>query len=221
MKTETKLEPRRFELRQLGFNDDYYLARITRLEEVLAEEPEQLQIDIIGECAIPADTALLIRSVLNERSPRTRLITNARSSVSGGSALIWLLGEVRMIRADAKLFFRRSDASELSEVKVDEPWKNPGAGFDDSGSEASPGEDEHARVLEAINEYLPVKEMAGRMIGLPVLRQFGLVGNEALDHFLAASFDSKNAPESKEGIESKLKQIGTEVASPKPTSAQR
>jgi len=221
MKTETKLEPRRFELRQIGFNDDYYLSRIYRLEEILEEQPEQLQIDIVGENAIPADTALLIRSILNQRSPKTQLITNARSSVSGGSALIWLLGDVRMIREDAKLYFRRSDTSELSEVKLDEPWKNPETGFDDSESEASPGEDEHARVLDAINEYLPVKEMAGRMIGIPVLRQFGLIGNEALDDFLATSLGSKNAPESKAGSESKLKPIGAEVESPKSTSAQR
>lgn len=215
---ETKPEPRQFELRQLGFNDDYYLSRIYRLEEILEEQPEQLQIDIVGESAIPADTALLIRSVLNERSPKTQLITNARSSVSGGSALIWLLGDVRMIREDAKLYFRRSDPSELSEVKLDERWLSPETSFDDSEAEANPGEDEHARVLEAINEYLPVKEMAGRMIGIPVLRQFGLLGNEALDQFLATSFGSKTAPESKTGSEAKVKPIGAEVKSPKSTS---
>jgi len=221
MKTETKLEPRRFELRQIGFNDDYYLSRIYRLEEVLEEEPEQLQIDIVGENAIPADTALLIRSVLKQRSPKTQLITNARSSICGGSALIWLLGDERMIREDAKLFFRRADTSEINEVKLDEPWRNPETSFDDSEAEANPGEDEYARVLDAINEYLPVKEMAGRMIGVPVLRQFGLVESEALEHFLAASFGSNNASESTAGSESQLRQAGANVTSPKSTSAQR
>jgi hypothetical protein len=187
MNTKTKLEPRRFELRQLGFDDEYYLTRIVRLEEALAEEPEQLQIDIVGECAIPADTALLIRSVLNQRSPKTLLITNARSSVCGGSALIWLLGDVRMIRDDAKLFFRRIDPSELNEVSLDDPWKDPEAGFEDSGSDANPAEDEYARVLQHIDAFLPVKEMAGRMIGVPVLRQFGLVDNDALDQILGST----------------------------------
>lgn len=203
MKTETKLAPRRFELRQIGFNDDYYLTRIVRLEEVLAEEPEQFQIDIIGECAIPADTALLIRSILNQRSPRTQLITNARSSVCGGSALIWLLGDMRMIRADAKLFFRRLDASELKEVKVDEPWSDPEARFEDSDSEANPGEDEYARVLEHISEFLPVKEMAGRMIGVPVLRQFGLVDNEAMDQFLSSTMGA-GANDRKSALSAKI-----------------
>lgn len=196
MKMESKLEPHRFELRQVGFNDDYYLARIHRLEEALAQQPERLQLDIFGESAIPADTALLIRSILKERSPQTQLITNARSSVCGGSALIWLLGDVRMIREDAKLYFRRINVSEHGNVKLDEPWKNPEADFDESGSEVDPGEDEYARVLDAINEYLPVKEMAGRMIGVAVLRQFGLVENKSLDAVLAAAFGPTKVPES-------------------------
>ena len=202
MKTETKREPRRFELRQLGFDDEYYLTRLIRLEETLAEEPELFQIDILGECAIPADTALLIRSILSQRSPRTQLITNARSSICGGSVLIWLQGDIRLIRDDAKVFFRRVDASELNDVKLVEPWNDPDADFD-APEEASPAEDEYARVLEHINEFLPVKEMAGRMIGVPVLRQFGLVDNEAMDQLLsstigAATQCAKSAPSAKE-----------------------
>lgn len=207
MKTETKLEPHRFELRQLGFNDDYYLSRIYRLEEILAEQPEQLQIDIVGECAIPADTALLIRSVLNERSPKTLLITHARSSISGGSALIWLLGDVRLIRDDAKLFFRALETSQLGEVAVDEPWRNPEADGYDAGSEVNPAEDEYARVLDAINEFLPVKEMAGRMIGIPVLRQFGLLENDSLNRVLASAFGTKATPKPTLDNESKLKRV--------------
>jgi hypothetical protein len=38
------------------------------------------------------------------------------------------------------------------------------------------------------NEYLPVKEMAGRLIAVPVLRQFGLIENEKVDSFLATVF---------------------------------
>jgi hypothetical protein len=51
-------------------------------------------------------------------------------------------------------------------------------------------------VLQLINEFLPVKEMAGRLIGVPVLRQFGLVDNEKVDSFLATVFSK--SPESAE-----------------------
>ena len=35
---------------------------------------------LLGEGEIPADWALLIRSILGQRSPKTQIITNARSS---------------------------------------------------------------------------------------------------------------------------------------------
>ena len=46
-------------------------------------------------------------------------------------------------------------------------------------------------MLEIINEFLPVKEMAGRLIGAPVLRQFGLIENEKVDNFLATVFSKR------------------------------
>lgn len=36
--------------------------------------------------------------------------------------------------------------------------------------------------------YLPVEEMAGRLIGVPLVREFGLLENEQTDRFLAAVF---------------------------------
>src|SRR6266496_2067362 len=57
---------------------------------------------------------------------------------------------------------------------------------------ASPATDAiYARVLQVINEFLPVSELAGRLLGLPVLRQFGLVENDKVDHFLALAFGKK------------------------------
>src|SRR6185503_4178173 len=90
---------------------------IARLEAALARKPRVLQIDLIGVGEVPADAALLIRSVLMSRSPRTRVITRARSSLQNSSVLVWLLGDSRIIRDDAKLFFRRADLPEDHEAK--------------------------------------------------------------------------------------------------------
>ena len=49
-------------------------------------------------------------------------------------------------------------------------------------------------MLQCINEFLPVKELAGRLIEVPVLRQFGLVENEKVDQFLATAFGAKREP---------------------------
>src|ERR1700704_6501460 len=178
MKKQLRQGLRRFRVEVQSWGS--YVKRITELERALARKPRVLQIEIVGTGEIPADAALRFRAVLMERSPRTRIVTNARSSLQGGSVLLWLLGDSRTIRNDARLYFRRTTLSEDDEVeengvgKDDEPYRDSYSWFD-------PEEGDYARVLELINEFLPVREMAGRLIGVPVLRQFGLVQNEKVD----------------------------------------
>jgi hypothetical protein len=163
-----------------------YVEQIAELKRVLAKKPRTLQIEIIGAGEIPADSALRFRAALMERSPKTRIVTNAHSTLQGGSLLLWLLGDSRTIRDDARLYFRRTTLSEDDEVPVNGACEEPT--YRDSYSTIDPDEGDYARVLQIINEYLPVKEMAGRLIGMPVLRQFGLIENEKVDSFLAAVF---------------------------------
>jgi len=150
-----------------------YVEQIAELKRVLAKKPRTLQIEIIGTGEIPADSALRFRTALMERSPKTRIVTNAHSTLQGGSVLLWLLGDSRTIRDDARLYFRRTTLSEDDEVPVNGAYEEPA--YRDSYSTIDPDEGDYARVLQIVNEYLPVKEMAGRLIGVPVLRQFGLI----------------------------------------------
>ena len=182
MKTRTRL--RRFQLKLLSYGESYYIQWITELESALRRKPKALQLDMIGEGEIPADSALLIRSVLLARSPKTRLITNARSSLQNGSVLVWLTGDVRKIRDDARLYLRRADSS----TEADEEQKETEPKYRDSFSEIDPEEAHYVRVLHAINEFLPVKELAGRPVEVSLLREFGLVDNQKVDGLLATAF---------------------------------
>src|ERR1043165_6055633 len=109
MKTQSRRRVRRFELKIKSYANSYYIDRIAELEKVFARRPRWLQIDMVGSGEIPADAALLIRSVFMARSPNTQLITNARSSLQGGAVLVWLLGDRRNIRDDARIYFRRAE----------------------------------------------------------------------------------------------------------------
>jgi hypothetical protein len=191
MKTRSRHDPRPFQLQLLGYGNRYYIERVARLEALLARKPRVLQIDLIGVGEVPADAALLIRSVLMSRSPKTLVITRARSSLQNGSVLVWLLGDSRLIRDDARLFFRRANLPEEHEEEQEKVWTNEEPNPWDSSSEIDPEEGDYARVLQLINEFLPVKELVGRLIEVPVLRQFGLVENEKVDHFLATAFGQK------------------------------
>src|SRR5690242_9081804 len=66
-----------------------YIDEAYQLESLLAKKPVRLQIEFVGSGEIPADSALLMRSMILKRSPRTRIVTNARSSLQGATSLIW------------------------------------------------------------------------------------------------------------------------------------
>ena len=207
MKLKTKREVLRFPLSLLHYGNSYYIERIAALETALAKKPRCLQIDMLGEGEIPADWALLIRSILGQGSPTTRIITNARSSLQNGSVLVWLLGDQRVIRDDARLFFRRATVSDDGDATEEKSWKEGDLKYSDSDSEMDTEEIAYAKVLQLINEFLPVKELAGKAIELPVLRQFGLVENEKLDSFLAIAFGRDQQSGESLVIEPKQKRV--------------
>jgi hypothetical protein len=183
MKSRSTTSHRPFVLKLLHYGNCYYIRRIAKLEKAISRRPRTLRIEMIGGGEISPDAALLMRSILLKRSPRTRLITEARSTLQNSAVLVWLLGDVRLIRDDARVCFRRANLPEPEKADQEDAWKD-----EICDSEVEPEEGDYARVLELINEFLPVKELAGRLVEIPVLRQFGLVENEKVDHFLATVF---------------------------------
>ena len=192
MKRLSRQGLRRFRVEVRSYGN--YVDRIAELERVFGKKPRILHIEIVGSGEIPADVALRFRAAFMKRSPKTWIVTNARSSLQGGTVLLWLLGDSRTIREDARLHFRRTTLSEDDEVRENGVWNDDEPEYRDSFSGIDPDEGDYARVLQVINEFLPVREMAGRLIGVPVLRQFGLVENEKVDNFLAAVFSKSPEP---------------------------
>lgn len=192
MKTKTKPRFRKFELRLLSYATKYYIERISKLERLLARKPGTVQIDLIGDGEIPADMALLIRSVLLGRSPKTKLVTNARSSLQDGAVLVWLLGDQRIIRDDARVFFKRNPLADEDPVEVYAGLGEAEQKYKDSYSSVDPEDADHARLLQLIDEFLPVNEFAGRIVRVGVLRDFGLVESERQDNFLATAFSKSD-----------------------------
>src|SRR6266404_5453764 len=157
-----------------------YIDEAYQLESLLAKKPARLQIEFVGSGEIPPDSALLMRSILHKRSPRTRIVTNARSSLQGATLLIWLLGDTRLIREDARFHFRPAGPFVANDATG---WKDRSF-FDADDME----EEDYVRVLHAINEFLPVKELAGRPVEASILKEFGLINNKGVDGLLATAF---------------------------------
>ena len=190
MKTKTTQCVCEFRLKLTSYADAYYIKRALKLEAALKQKPKTIRIEMIGEGEIPADTALLLRSILITRSPETRLVTDARSSLSGASVLLWLLGEQRSIRDDARVFFRRNPLADEDPVEVYAGLGVAAPQYKDSYTSIDPDDADYARVLEHINEFLPVNEFAGRVISVGVLREFGLIDNRDSDTALVAAFSN-------------------------------
>jgi hypothetical protein len=187
---KTRRAPRicNFRLKLPIYGGSYYTKKALKLERALTGKPKVLHLEMIGEGEIPADTALLIRSILIKRSPGTQLVTNARSSLQGGSVLVWLLGDKRVIRDDARVFFKRNPLADEDPVEVYAGLGEAEQKYQDSYSSVDPEQVDYARVLQLIDEFLPVKEFAGRVVNVSVLRDFGLLENEHADNFLTTAF---------------------------------
>jgi len=82
--------------------------------------------------------------------------------------------------------------------------------YRDSDSCLDPEDADHARLLECINEFLPVREFAGRIVSVSVLREFGLVDNERVDSALAAVF--AKGRELKSAQPTQMEKAATKVA---------
>ena len=178
-----------------------YIDEAYQLESLLAKKPLRLQIEFVGSGEIPPDSALLMRSMLLKRSSKTQIVTNARSSLQGATLLIWLLGDKRLIREDARLHFRAAGPFFAGDTST--PWKDRNFFRDDDMEE-----EDYIQVLQAINEFLPVKELAGRPIEVSVLREFGLVDNEGVDGLLATAFGRSKERREKQPTSNKTEMIG-------------
>lgn len=205
----------RFPVNLLYNGNSYLLERVARLEDALADVPKQLHLELMGDGEIDVDWALVIRDVLIQRSAETRLITQARSTLKNGSVLVWLLGERRLIRDDAKVFFRRANITDETDIGPEKVWSDDDLEYVDSYSEADPEEASHAQVLHYINEFLPVRELAGRMIDVGTLRQFGLVENDKLDRLLATTLGA--TPACGEDVEKAVKPANDKIVVPQPS----
>ncbi len=184
MKTQLAYKRGHFLLRIMAYA---YADQIIRLEARLARKPSRLQIDLIGSDEMSPDTVLLLRSIFLKRDPQTHITTCARSSLQGASVLLWLLGDTRIVREDVKMFFRKSWES-ADDDDDDDDWQDEPTGDDDIEEAA------YQRVLELINQFIPVREFVGRTFGLSELQQFGLVDSEHVDRFLHSAFGQSNHP---------------------------
>jgi len=143
---------------------------------------------------VPVDTQAMIgrmvrvypelAEILATKRNGVTIITDAWSPIIGSSVLTWLTGDIRRIRKTAYLNFR-SPLDNGNPRRRNFPWDDC---FDLFAGDAEPGidlaEQDYKTVLQLIDEYLPIKQMAGKIITPDMLKEFGLLENSPLDNLL-------------------------------------
>lgn len=155
-----------------------------QLISVLENKPKSVTLRLIGPHHLQPDSALILEEVLASRGGGIPIITEAWSPVLGPSVLLWLKGDLRLIRRTAYMHFRS-----LSEVKRRKqrrpPWEDD---FNFMDGDAEPGANlcvtDYETVLRLVDEYLPVDQLADKIITPDMLKELGLLGRGPLDVLL-------------------------------------
>lgn len=147
-----------------------------RLSCLLATAPTEVTLRFVGLHHMEPDPTLILYEVLQQKPPGTVLITEAWSSLTNGSALVWLLGDRRRIRPTAWLFFRKAKPKQ-------EGYEMPNEVETFFG--IAPGIDlrevDYNSVLRLAGRFLPVRRMLGEPITAHMLAEYRLLDGQAAD----------------------------------------
>lgn len=162
------------------------------LLESLQKCPAVMTLRFVGVHQMSPDPALLIYDILSSRSPGILLVTEAWSPLIGPSALVWLAGDVRRIRSTTFMHFRT-----LQEVLKRRPRRSPWDEAVEPEEETEPkvslpGTD-YGKVLELMSQYLPVDQLAGRVLTPSMLRDYALLEGNPIDKLLVKCMASAEA----------------------------
>jgi hypothetical protein len=158
---------------QLNLAEENIVTQLSLLESALEKEPLFFNLQLIGPAVMASDKALLLYDALMQRSPRTRLITYARSCLLDATVLLWLAGDERKIRETAWI-----QMDSLERLLDTEPWKNPEVARRRSISKfvTEPAwVTDYRTAARLLNEYLPLEEVADRPIFRAELAELGLL----------------------------------------------
>jgi hypothetical protein len=135
--------------------------------------PTDVTFELLGPGNMIHDTALMLFDELINRPPGTHLRMHARTSLFDGAILIWLCGDTRTIRRDAWI--------QLSHIPETPPMgQQPPFGEQDYTTsiivEDEPASDTDLRtIMDYLEEWLPVTEIAGQRLLAQDLRELGLL----------------------------------------------
>ncbi len=172
----------------LNLHSDSGCEMFQKVRHALRKKPRTLKLELVGAGEFSQDMVLATHSLLIEaKRGGLKLTTQAHSSLCNGSLLLWLIGDKRIIRSNTAFFEvdgidEQSDDDSDCMSEEDTPFLN---------RQERVYQSNFREIIRLINEYLPVKELAGRRLEMRELTDYGLLDSEAGDLQLLALMNGK------------------------------
>lgn len=161
------------------------------INSCLASGTSDLRIELLGPGILLHDHALMLFEELNKRPEGVRLHVHSHTCLSDGAILLWLAGDTRSIRSDAWI--------QLSAMPPLPSLVEGFGGYDSAVQidEEDPAATDLRTIMDHMDEWLPVHEVAGLRLFSENLEELGLLESDASRDLLNSIFTgtSTSTPE--------------------------
>lgn len=162
---------------------------LQKVREGFQGNPREVVFELLGPGQLLHDTALMLFDELINRPSGIHLRMHSRTSLFDGAILLWLCGDTRTIRRDAWIQLSHIPETPCMGVELD--------GRRDYSStitvaDESPSETDLRSIMDHLEEWLPVAEIAGHRLFVQDLRDLGLLDEDIETQNLSGLFINPN-----------------------------
>jgi len=158
------------------------------LVDSLAKRPKTLVWELTGYFCLSPDFCLSVFDLLkNQRDPSTRLVVKVNCSLVDASLLFVCAADEICLSPGRCFRFRSLDSfkSMIGRSKGIEPFQGE--------QQESVAVFEYEQCLRILDEYLPVKQLADKLLSMETLREFNLGMTIEQERAFASLFESDSA----------------------------
>jgi hypothetical protein len=168
--------------------EDANSAIYRNLVDALAKKPKILVWELTGFFSLCPDFCLTVFNLLkNDRDPGTRLVVKVNCSLVG-SSLLWVCAADEIQFCPGRCFrFRSLDSFEamIGRSKGTESFQGE--------QQESAAVFEYRQCLRILDEYLPVNQLADKLVPMEMLKEFNLGMNQEEEKAFARLFERDSA----------------------------
>ena len=173
----------------LNLSDKNPLRLLTSLREGFASHSKAMHIELLGPGSLLPDTALMLYHELRARPTSLRVHMHSHTCLFDGAILLWLAADTRTMRPDAWIQITEIPETPATGRKTRHGGNDYAASI--VAEEECPADTDLRSIMDHLDEWLPVHEVAGLRLFPKDLGDLGLLNDDKENKALAVYFKSK------------------------------